>query len=196
VVTGPEDLLDNIIVSTSGDELTVRTRVGFNVSTRDILVQIYTKDFSSITASSSARVVVKDRFTQDRMKIQVSSSGSVKGDLEANDFTISASSSGSFSGRIWAVDFGADVSSSGTISINGKSKNAKMQASSSGSIRADKVEIKNLNAQASSSGNIEASVSDEVRATANSAGGITFTKIGDLPVREVQSNSAGTVRIR
>lgn len=69
-----------ILVENNGGDLHIHYKSGFriNLSTKNVKVKIFAKDFSSIKANSSADVIVKDKFTQDKMSIATSSSGSLE----------------------------------------------------------------------------------------------------------------------
>jgi len=196
IVTAPSDILNDILVEKTGDKLNIHFKPGLNLSAKKVSVKIFAKDFSKIEASSSADIKVRDKFTQDKTTIKVSSSASIDGDFEANDLEIDGSSSGSFSGKIWAVDLDVDVSSSADVNISGKAKKADMDASSSGSIDANSVTAEYAELKASSSGSINLSVSNTLSATANSGGSVDITKKGNLQVISKTENSGGSVDVR
>lgn len=196
VVTAPSDILDDILVENNNGQLYIHFKPNLNISTRNISVKIFAKDFTSIKASSSATITVKDTFTQDKTDIVASSSGTVKGNLEANDLSIDVSSSGSFSGKIWAVNLDTQVSSSGDVIISGKTKNAKMKSSSSGTLNAKNVVAENAEVNASSSGDVSLSVSNQLNASASSSGDINIYKKGNLNVMSQKESSGGSVRIQ
>ena len=89
-----------------------------------------------------------------------------------------------------------DVSSSGDIIISGKTKNANLESSSSGTINAKGVIAENAEIDASSSGSVSLSVSNELRASANSSGDVNIYKKGNLNVVSQKENSGGSVSIQ
>ena len=196
IVTAPKDILEDVLVENNGGKLYIHFKMGLNISARNVAVKIFAKDFSAVKASSSATITFKDQFTQEKTDIEVSSSGTVKGNLEANDLSIDVSSSGTFSGKIWAVNLEGDVSSSGDIIISGKTKNANLQSSSSGTINAKEVIAEKAEISASSSGLVKLSVSNELRASANSSGDINIYKKGNLNVISQKENSGGSISIQ
>ena len=195
VITAPKDILDDILVENTNGKLYIHFKTGSNISAKNVGAKIFAKDFSSVKASSSATITFKDTFTQEKTDIEVSSSGTVKGNLEANDLSIDVSSSGTFSGKIWAVNLESNVSSSGDILLSGKTKNANLQSSSSGTINGKELTAENAEIDASSSGSVSLSVSNELRATANSSGDINIYKKGNLNVVNQKENSGGSVSI-
>ncbi|KMQ71025.1 head GIN domain-containing protein [Chryseobacterium koreense] len=195
VIAAPSDLMDDILVENNGGNLYIHFKPGINISSRNVTARIYAKDFSALKASSSADIIVRDQFTQDRTDIQVSSSGTVKGDLEANEMSIDVSSSGTFSGKIWAVNLKSGVSSSGDVVISGKAKNANLRASSSGTIQATNLIAENADVQASSSGDVSLSVSNSLKASASSSGDIVISRKGAVNVLSKSESSGGSVRI-
>lgn len=195
IVTAPSDILDDILVENDGGKLYIHFRSGLNISARNVAVKIFAKDFSSVQASSSASIKIKDKFTQDRMSITASSSGDISGNLEANEMSIDVSSSGSFTGQVWAVNLRSEVNSSGDVDISGKAKNADLQASSSGDLNAEKLIAENATIEASSSGDVSVSVSKQLNASASSSGDINITRKGNLNVLSQKESSGGSVSI-
>ena len=196
VVTAPADILDDVLVENNNGQLYIHFKPNLNISARNVAVKIFAKDFSSIKASSSASIIIKDQFTQDKTDIQVSSSASIKGNLEANDLSIAVSSSGTYSGTVWAVNLDTQVSSSGDVIISGKTKNAKMKSSSSGTLNAKNVVAENADVSASSSGDISLSVSNQLDASASSSGDINIYRKGNLNVISQKESSGGSVSIQ
>lgn len=196
VVTAPSDILDDVLVENNDGKLYIHFKPNLNISSRNVAVKIFAKDFSSLKASSSASITVRDQFTQDRMKIEASSSGTVKGDLEANEFSINVSSSGTYEGKVWAVNLESEVTSSGDIVISGKTKNAKLRASSSGTLNAKNMIAENADVSASSSGSVDLAVRDQLSAKASSSGDVNIIKKGALNVISKTESSGGSVSIR
>ncbi|MBU4537155.1 MAG: DUF2807 domain-containing protein [Weeksellaceae bacterium] len=196
VISAPSDIIDDVLVENSGGKLYIHFKPGINISSRNVRAKIYAKDFSKIEATSSASINVKDKFTQDRTAVEVSSSASISGNLEANEMSIDVSSSGSFSGEIWAVNLKSEVTSSGEITVSGKTKNAGIEASSSGTFNAQHVVAERAEIEASSSGSVSISVSSQLNASASSAGDITITRKGNLNVVSQKESSGGSVSIQ
>lgn len=196
VVTAPSDILEDVLVENNNGKLYIHFKPNLNISARNIAVKIFAKDFSAVKASSSASILIKDQFTQDRMSIESSSSGDITGNLEANEMTIAVSSSGSFTGKIWAVDLKSEVTSSGDIAISGKSKNANLSASSSGSLNAKNMIVENADVKASSSGDVSLSVSNQLNASASSSGGIEISRKGNLNIISQKESSGGSISIQ
>ena len=195
VISAPSDILEDIVVENSNGKLYIHFKSGVNISARNVAAKIFAKDFSAVKASSSATINIQDKFTQDNMTLEASSSADITGDLEANEMSINVSSSGSFTGKIWAVNLNSEVNSSGDIDISGKSKNATLSASSSGNLNAQRMLVENATVTASSSGDVSISVSDQLDASASSSGDINVTKKGNLNVVSKKESSGGSVSI-
>lgn len=196
IVTAPEDIIDEILVESINGKLVIKFKPNLNISARNVSVKIFAKDFSRVEANSSADIKIKDQFTQEKTDVIVSSSASITGNLEANNFSIEVSSSGSFTGKIWAVDLQAEVGSSGDLNMSGKAKNANLSASSSGTLNAQKLVAQNAEIEASSSGDVSVSVSDQLNAAASSSGDINVTKKGNLNILSQKESSGGSISIQ
>lgn len=155
IISAPSDIQDRILVENNSGELHVHFKSGFriNMSTNNIRVKIYAKDFNSIKANSSADITVRDKFTQDKMNVSVSSSGSINGDFEANDLSMKSNSSGTYKGSVWAVNASAEASSSGDVSL-AVSKQVTASASSSGDVVVYKNGNPSVTKNESSSGSV------------------------------------------
>lgn len=199
VISAPDDILEFIVANVQTDgtmKIGMKSNTSWNkgISTKKVTIKVYTKTLEKIEANSSAEIKVRDKFTQDKMFVKVSSSGELEGNLEANNFTMSVSSSGEYNGEIWADVADISVSSSGSAKLKGKIQNATISVSSSGDFEGENLEIKKGNLQASSSGDLQAMVSGSVEAKASSSGSIKLKKIGNPSISKTESSS-GSVRI-
>jgi hypothetical protein len=197
VISAPSDLLNEVWVEQSGDDVYIHFKPNLNIrNSSSVKALIYAKDFSKLSTSSSGKIVVKDKFTQDKMEVAVSSSGSIEGDLEANNYLLKVSSSGYFTGKVWAVDFSGDISSSGEATISGSSTNTNFEVSSSGKLDARNFTTKNADLRASSSGDVSMKVSTKLNASASSSGDIEVQKAGSLDIQNKEENSGGSVVVK
>jgi hypothetical protein len=197
VIYAPENIMDEVLVDINGGKLHIHYKTGIRVmDSHNVSAKIYVKDFNKLNANSAAKITVKDKFVQEKMDIEVSSSGSVSGDLEANDFDISTDSSSSFSGKIWAVDLDVEASSAASIDISGKAKNAEISSSSGSSISAKDVIVQNVKAEASSGASVDISASSSIKAEASSGGSINVYKKGNITSVTKEENSGGSVNIQ
>ena len=196
LVSAPSDILEFIKVDNNGGKLKVYIDSHFpnNISTERVNVKIYAKDFDELKTNSSGEIILKDTFSQDKVSVDISSSGEVKGNLEANNLAISVSSSGNFSGKVWADKADFTVSSSGDFDVEGKVQHGKIEANSSGDFNGNSLEVKEGEFDASSSGSIFAMVSKTASAHASSSGDITLKKLGN-PVISKSESSSGSVTI-
>ncbi len=195
-ISAPSDIIDRIMVENKGGLLKIYVKSKLGVfSTKNVKAKIYAKDFTKLMANSSGSISVKDTFKQDKTTVEVSSSGDISGNLEANELIINANSSGDFSGKIWAVKLEVSSSSSGDIKISGKAKNAKISSNSSGDVIARDLQVENADLDASSSGDIVVSVSKILNANASSSGEITVFKLGNLQTN-IRKSSGGDVYLK
>ncbi|WP_415325516.1 head GIN domain-containing protein [Chryseobacterium sp. MMS23-Vi53] len=196
VISAPENIMDQILVDNSGGKLHIHYKSGIRVmNSHNVKARIFAKDFTKLNANSAGTIKVKDKFVQDKMHVEISSSGSVSGDLEANDFDISADSSGSFDGKVWAVDLNIDASSAASIDVTGKAKNADVSASSGSSISAKNVFADNVDAEASSGGSVEITATSSVKGEASSGGSVHVSRKGELKNVQKEESSGGSVTV-
>ncbi|UMQ41085.1 DUF2807 domain-containing protein [Chryseobacterium sp. Y16C] len=196
VISAPQNIIDEVLVDINGGSLHIHYKKGIRVmNSHNVSAKIYTKDFSKLNANSAASITVKDKFTQEKTHIEVSSAASVSGSLEANDFDISMDSSSNFSGKIWAVDLDIDASSGASIDISGKAKNAEVSSSSGSSVSAKELIADHVNADASSGASVQISASSSIKAEASSGGSVNVYKKGNVTSVTKEESSGGSVSI-
>jgi hypothetical protein len=197
VISAPENIINEVLVDNDGGKLHIHYKQGIRVMNNShVSAKIYTKDFNKLAANSAAKITVKDKFTQEKTDIDVSSSGSISGDLEANNFEISANSSGNFSGKVWAVDLNIDGSSGSSIDVSGKAKSADISSSSGSSISAKDIVAESVKAEASSGGSVQISATSKVDAEASSGGSVNVYKKGNVTTVNKSESSGGSVSIQ
>ena len=196
VITAPSDIMDEILVDNVDGKLFIHFKPNRNISARNIAAKVFVRDFTHLEATSAAKILVKDKFTQDKTDVEVSSSGRITGNLEANDFSVDVSSSGYFSGEIWAVKLDAEATSSGDINLSGKAKNAALKASSAGTVDAGKLTAEISDIQASSAGNVTVATTNQLNASASSGGNIAVYRKGNLHIVSQNESSGGSVSIK
>ncbi|MEN4761885.1 MULTISPECIES: DUF2807 domain-containing protein [unclassified Chryseobacterium] len=197
VISAPESIINEVLVDIDGKELHIHYKPGIRVMNNNkVTAKIYTRDFTKLKANSAASINVKDKFTQEKTNIDISSAASISGDLEANDFEISVSSSSSYSGKIWAVDLDLDASSAASVDISGKAKNAEISSSSGSSVNAKDVIADNVKAESSSGSSIEISALSKVDADASSGGSVNVYKKGNVSTVNKRESSGGSVNIQ
>lgn len=196
VIEAPENIINDILVDRDKQKINIHYRSGIRVmNTSDIKAKIYAKDFEKIKASSAAVIVVKDKFTQDKTKIEASGASVVKGDFEANDLEVAISNSSTFEGKIWAVELDLEASSAANVSISGKAKIAEDTASSAASISAKDVLVDNLNVSSSSASSVEIGAVNNLEAEASSGGSLKIYKKGNLNILKKEESSGGSISI-
>lgn len=197
VISAPENIINEVLVDNNGGKLHIHYKPGIRVmNTNNVTAKIYTKDFTKLNANSAAKITVKDKFTQDKTSVEVSSAASISGDLEANDFDITTDSSSNFSGKIWAVDLDIEASSGASIDISGKTKNAEVSSSSGSSVSAAGVVADHVKAEASSGASVQMSAVSSVKAEASSGGSVDISKKGPLQSITKEESSGGSVSIQ
>ncbi|MET3038435.1 head GIN domain-containing protein [Chryseobacterium sp. NRRL B-14859] len=197
VISAPQSIINEILVDNEGGKLHIHYKRGIRVmNINKVTAKIYTKDFTKLGVDSAAKITVKDKFTQDKTDIEISSAGSISGDIEANDLGINADSSSNFTGKIWAVNLDIETSSGSSIDISGKAKHADINSSSGSSVSAKQVIADNVEAEASSGASVEIGATTSVKASASSGGSVDIAKKGELKTVSKEESSGGSVSIQ
>jgi len=153
-----------------------RSNVSFinGVDFQVLKITISGPNLEAIKASSSAFIKLQNVNKSDNLDISVSSSGTIKGNFEANSITVQASSSGEFTAEVVAKSAIIESSSSSTVTLDGKATDLNCKASSSGDCNLQEFRVENATVLASSSGSIELYASKSIEAKASSSGSIYF----------------------
>lgn len=196
VISAPENIINEVLVDNDGGELHIHYKTGVRVmNTNNVKAKIYAKNFNKIEANSAATIIVRDKFTQDKTDIEVSSAAHISGKLEANELDIDTGSSASFKGEIWAVNLNIEASSASDVTISGKTKNATLNSSSSSEISAKEVIAENVKAEASSASSVEIGVSSKFEGHASSGGSVRGIKKGNVTTVSKEESSGGSVTV-
>lgn len=131
------------------------------------------KDLSKIKGSSGARVIFTNPFHADEMELHFSSGAMATGKLVSKMLSI-------------------DVNSGALIHISGNANEVTLAASSGAQIKGYDLIAGNCHAKASSGGEATISVTDALKARANSGGSILYK--GSVSNIEANTGTGGTVK--
>lgn len=129
-------------------------------------------------------------------RIKITSSGDLEGvnTLETEDLDISLSSAGDLDLDIEAREVYLTISSSGDAKVTGKADYLRANLSSAGDLDAYDLKVKRCRINVSSAGNAKIHVSEELDATASSAGDIYYR--GEPRIKNLSASSAGGIHSR
>ena len=200
VISAPDDILEFVDATLQSNgimKIGITKNSGWKtgISTRKVSVKIYTKALNFVEANSSGVIRLKDKFSGEKMEVNVSSSGELIGDFETNNLKMDIGSSGEFEGTIWADMADISVSSSGDARLKGKIQNATISVGSSGDLKGGNLEIKKGKLEASSSGSMNVLVSVSAVADASSSGSIKIKKMENAAITKSESSS-GSVSVQ
>lgn len=164
--------------------------VSFNV----IKVYVTGKALTEIKASSSASIKVQNLNTTQKLEVAASSSGSVSGSFECDDFKADVSSSGDVKGKITAKSVYVEASSSGDVTLDGKAISLEVKASSSGDCDLRGLTVENAKVKASSSADVTLTVTKSLDAAASSSADIDY--YGNPSQVNTDKSSSGSVNKR
>lgn len=183
---------DEVLTDVEGNTLRIHLE-GNNHHHVEVTVTVTYVSLSSLKASSSASIVVKDAIsTKGDFEVSCSSSGDVKATIQADELDVSASSSGDVDLEVDVVRIDADLSSSGDLTISGNAKKARIEVSSSGEFDGYDFICDDVDLRASSGGTIKIAVNNEIEARASSGASIRYK--GSPKITDVSSSSGGSVK--
>ncbi len=144
---------------------------------------------------SIRRAAAKDIFVSAGSldEINVSSAADLTGEgvLVAGRLRLNASSAADLDIEVQADDIELNISSSAEAELRGNARSLNADISSAGDLDAENLEVVNCTIDVSSAGDASVNVSGELRASASSAGHISYT--GNPEIKEINSSSAGSI---
>ena len=141
---------------------------------RNLRVSVTAPPLISLEASSGAGIQVVGPYATDKLRLDLSSGGSLKGEFAVNTLK-------------------AQLSSGGTATVTGKIQRLDVQTSSGGTFRGDGLQTAACDASASSGGSIAVAVQETLTAEASSGGDVRYS---GSPQVTKHTSSGGSVKSR
>ena len=170
IVEADDNLIKYVETKVEDGELKIRLKNISIWNESTIKVHIIAPKYDGFSASSSSEIMGKNTITSTSMiKLKASSSANINIEIDAPSVDVEASSS-------------ADITAAG------RTKEVKVDGSSSALIVLDKLQAETVTAEASSSADVSVFASVKITAKANSSGDITYTG-GATDVNKSESSS-------
>ncbi len=137
-VEAEENLIDYIVTEVKGDRLVIKTKNGYSLKTsmnKSILITVPFKDIDKVSLSGSGDVITKDKISSSNFSTNLSGSGDVNLDIDANSVT-------------------ANVSGSGDIRLYGNASSFHCNVTGSGDIHAYELKAEDVDASVTGSGDV------------------------------------------
>ena len=214
---GPKDVLREIETKVDGDKLIIGKEgkwMNWGWGDNDkITVYVTVKDIEAVSVSGSGDLFGQGKFTTGNLKLNVSGSGSMEIEADANgDIEADVSGSGDVKLKGSCNNFESDVSGSGKVNLaiaireradfslsgsgkilaEGSAREVKTNISGSGKVLASNLETEKCDIRISGSGDVEINVKTDLDATISGSGSVTYK--GNPS--HVNSHSSGSGSIR
>jgi len=154
-------------------------------------VAVSSPSTNEFKASSSGKIILKNGVNAKTASLDVSSSGSIAGNVKADEITIDLSSSGWIESTIATTKLKASLSSSSQATLTGSAQEATIKTSSSSDLNGKKVTSKTAEIESSSSSSVSLTVTENLTAKASSSASISY--YGNPAKVESQKSSSGSV---
>jgi hypothetical protein len=171
---GDDNLLKFIEVNQNGDEVTIRSRDGFNlVSSNDIKVYVTTPTLDRIEASGACNIESTNKITSsDGFDMRLSGAGNIKLDVDAPHVS-------------------ADLSGASNITLKGQTKDEHLDLSGAGNAHCYDLLAENTDVTISGFGSAEVYASVKLSASVSGAGDVNYK--GNATDVEKHVSGAGSV---
>jgi hypothetical protein len=173
-VEADENLHEYIMTEVRNGELKIFSNVNIRMA-KSKKIHLTYKSLQSIRISSAGDVYGMNTLQTDHLRVNLSSAGNLKLDVDAEEIFV-------------------DISSSGNVSLSGSTGYLKADLSSAGDLHAFDLEARNGDIHVSSAGNARVYLTESGNFNASSAGDIIYMG-NPLNVR-VNTSSAGKVKKR
>jgi len=155
-IEADSNFMEYIVVENDGDMLVVKVKKGYNLwSKKPIKITVPFNSISKVKLTGSGDVVTRDQIKADKFEANLTGSGDVSLDLDANEAIIR-------------------LTGSGDMNLRGSASTLEMKLSGSGDIDGDDFSAQNAEVYVSGSGDIDVSVSGSLKARVNGSGDITY----------------------
>jgi hypothetical protein len=174
-VEADENLQEVILTEVEGSSLVVKTdRVNIR-NAKSKKVHVTLPELETLKISSAGDCVGQTPFDCEDLRISISSAGDLKLEVEADRIDL-------------------DISSSGDAELAGSADEFDVTLSSAGDLNAYDLIARKVDVNVSSAGDARVHATDEISATASSAGNIYYK--GDARMVRSNSSSAGSISHR
>ena len=156
-VEAQQNLQEYIEVETSGSELHIRNKKGYNIqSDHDITVYVTAPSLKGIYLSGSGNVKSTNQLSgSDNFEIKSAGSGNVNVDVETADLKVS-------------------IAGSGNITLKGKTNDLEGRIAGSGNIKAKELQSANTSVHISGSGNAEVVATQKLNTNIAGSGDVKY----------------------
>ncbi len=173
---GDRDDVEDVITEVRGDRLVIKMRSnrwGNWSGNNRVDIYLTVKDLEGLNLSGSGKVYGQNRIKSDFLELDVSGSGKMELEADADETDIS-------------------ISGSGKIELSGSGDESKISISGSGKVSAEQFEAKSYSIRISGSGSCRIHARESIDARISGSGSVYYK--GDP--RHVNSNSSGSGKVR
>lgn len=168
-----DNLIKHITIEVSGNTLKIKSEGLNNLNNAHLKVFVTAPDINEIKSSGAATV-------------------DIKGVLKNNDkINLDASGAANINGEVDAPEIVTEASGAANIDITGRTRNYKVNASGSGTVKSNGLMSETTRAKASGAGTVHAYSSVSMDADASGAGTVHYKGAGSLSQK---TSGAGSVK--
>jgi len=169
-----EEYMDNVKISVTNEVLNITYKgrnSGYNTSENghnegdysgDIIVIVHAKNIDNIQANTAGSVRWDDSINTDRIAIECTSAGSIKGNFKGDEINVELNSAGSYKGTIQTERASFSLSSASFARVKGNVTKLLVDASSVGVFKGEGLVYSHATTQVSSQASIYLSKSGVV----------------------------------
>lgn len=176
-ITMDENLFEYLDVSSSGGELTIRTKRGNSINPSRMEIKGSSPSLEKVQVSGCIDFTLASDFTSDLLDISISGASDVKLSRQASigEFKIRISGAGDLvADNLTTQMLETTVSGAGDITLSGQSDKAKISVSGAGDVKAFDFVIKEAECRVSGSGDVKVNATVALDARVSGVGDIQY----------------------
>ena len=173
-IKGDENLMEYIITEVKKGTLKIKTKKGYNISTRKtIVITVPFKNINAVSLAGSGDIHSSDA-------------------IESTDLKLSLAGSGSMNVTVSTQKLISSIAGSGSLNLKGDTNEFKCSVAGSGDVNSFDLKSSKVKVSIAGSGNVKVHASNEIHASTAGSGDIYYS--GNPSIEKVSSVGSGSIK--
>lgn len=173
VVETDDNLQDAILTENNNDRLVIKEKKGVFEKFTKVNVYVTVTNLSKLEVSGISNVECQNQLQTEKLDVDISGTGNITLDVNCQILK-------------------TDISGVGNVNLKGEAKNAVIEKSGAGSLRAFELTVQTLEIENSGIGNAEVTAVKEISIESSGAGNLHYK--GDPVVKKLETSGIGHVK--
>lgn len=175
VVRADDNVIDDVVVESDGDRLSIRVDSGVRLSNARLEADVVTPELLSVEANGASAVTVQDDFQPDRFKVSATGASEVTAELDTAEASLSASGSS-------------------TVILDGSSDSVTAEVLGASEMELSALEATDMEIDLSGSSNAVVTVTGKLSASASGSSELLYE--GDPSIERSETSGSSSISPR